>query len=257
MRTTTCLCGAELSAETMDALVDVVLAHAGEAHPEVPLTEGNVRDYLDAAERLSDATERLEKIGAVEVHEATPERLDDLLGFFDRDAFAGNPAWAGCYCMCHHCGSAEWPQRRAAENRADLIERVRAGTTTGLLAYVDGKPAAWCNASPRSTLPEHRGHDGQPDDRVGCIVCFVVAPPYRRHGLAAKLLDAALESFGARGFTHAEAYPRRETRGDPGAYHGPLGLYLSRGFTEVAEEGNVAEAAEERNIVTVQKVLAT
>lgn len=198
MRTTTCLCGVELSAETMDALVDVVLAHAGEDHPEIPL------------------------------------------------AFAGNPAWAGCYCMCHHCGSAEWPQRRAAENRADLIERIRAGATTGLLAYVDGKPAAWCNASPRSTLPEHVGHDEHPDDAVGCLVCFVVAPPYRCHGLASRLLDAALESFEARGFTHAEAYPRREIQGDPGAYHGPLGLYLSRGFEEAGREGNV---------VTVQKAL--
>lgn len=246
MRTTTCMCGTEVTGETLDGLVGAVLGHVREAHPNLPVTEGNVRDYLEATERLSDATERLDEIGAVEIHEATPERLDDLLGFFDRDAFAGNPAWAGCYCMCHHCGSAEWPERRAAQNRTDLIERVEAGTTTGLLAYAAGKPAAWCNASPRSTLPEHRGHDEHPDEAVGCVVCFVVAPPYRRHGLAARLLDAALESFGARGFTHAEAYPRRETTGDPGAYHGPLELYLSRGFAEVVEEGNV---------VTVQKAL--
>lgn len=255
MRTSTCPCGTEIAANTLDEQVEAYLAHARDAHPDIPLTEGNVRDYLDAEERLSEATERLPEIGAVEVHEATPERLDDLLDFFDRDAFAGNPAWAGCYCMCHHCTFAEWPQRRAAENRADLTERIRGGATTGLLAYVDGTPAAWCNASPRSTLPEHVGRDEHPDEDVGCVVCFVVAPPYRRHGLASRLLDAALESFLARGFTHAEAYPRRETQGDPGAYHGPLGLYLSRGFAEVATDDNVAEAAEERNIVTVQKAL--
>lgn len=247
MRSSTCLCGTEIGAETFDEHVEAYLAHVRVAHPDLGITEGNVRDYLEAEERLSDRTERLDEIGAVEVHEATAERLDDVLAFFDRDAFAGNPAWAGCYCMCHHVESLDWPKRRAAENRADMIERIRAGTTNGLLAYVDGTPAAWCNASPRSTLPEHRGRDEHPDERVGCVVCFVVAPPYRRHGLANRLLDGALESFRARGLTHAEAYPRRETQGDPGAYHGPLDLYVSRGFDEVDAEGNV---------VTVQRALA-
>jgi ribosomal protein S18 acetylase RimI-like enzyme len=239
MRTTTCFCGSELSAEDLDALVPIALAHFEQQHPELGVNEVNVRDYLEAEERLSDATERLAHIGDVEVHDANAERLDDLLQFFDRDAFAGNPAWAACYCMCHHIvGSGEdWTQRSAARNRADLIARIRGGATTGLLAYVDGRPAAWVNASSRGAFPAHRGQDAHPDDAVGSIVCFIVAPPYRRHGIAARLLDGACASFRRRGLTIAQAYPRKELRDDDGsAYHGPLALYLDAGFQQTAEE---------------------
>lgn len=210
------MCGTEVGGEDLDGLVGAVLNHIREAHPDLELTEGNVREYLEAEDRLSDATERLDEIGAVEIYPVTPGRLDDFLAFFDLDAFAGNPAWAGCYCMCHHVEGADWPARRAAENRADMCDRIRA-------------------------------RDGHPDDRVGCVVCFAVAPPYRRHGLASRLLDAALKSFRSRWVVVAEAHPRRETQGDAGAYHGPPDLYLSRGFREVASNGNV---------VTVQKVLS-
>jgi hypothetical protein len=127
------------------------------------LTGINVRNYLEAEERLSDATERLPHVGTVEVHDANAERLDDLLQFFDRDTFAGNPAWASCYCMCHHVvGSGEnWMQRSAAQNRGDLIARIRSGATTGLLAYADGRLAAWVNAPPGRNAPHPR------QDRTG------------------------------------------------------------------------------------------
>jgi GNAT superfamily N-acetyltransferase len=238
MHSTTCFCGLELRADDLDALVPLALAHFEQNHPELGLVETNVRDYLEAEERLSKNTERLPQIGAVAVHETTAENVDDLLHFFDYDAFAGNPAWAACYCICHHVvGSGEdWGKRSAAQNRAALIARIRSGATTGLLAYVDGKPAAWVNASPRETYPEHRGQDAHPDESVGAFVCFVVAPPYRRHGLAARLLDGACESFRRRGLPIAQAYPRKRLRGDDaGAYHGPLSLYLDAGFQQVGE----------------------
>lgn len=236
MRTTTCFCGAELSAGDREALVPVVLRHFTEDHAELGILEQHVRDYLDAEERLTGGTERLPAIGTVSVHDATPDRLGDVLRFFDHDAFADNPAWASCYCMCHHVsGQDEWMARTAEQNRRDLCGRLEAGTTTGLLAYVDGTPAAWCNGSPRTAFPEYGGRDDHPDDQVGSIVCFVVAPPYRRHGLAARLLDEVCRSFERRGLHVAEAYPREPTEGDADAYHGPLSLYLDAGFARVGE----------------------
>jgi ribosomal protein S18 acetylase RimI-like enzyme len=239
MRSTTCFCGTTVSADDLDSLVPVALDHFTQQHPDLGIQQHEVRDYLEAEERLTGGTERLDEIGAVEFHEATADRLDDLLAFFDHDAFADNPAWASCYCMCHHVGggsSPEWRARTASQNRADLAERIRAGTTIGHLAYVDGRVAAWVNASPRSAFPEHAGRDGNPDDEVGSIVCFVVAPPYRRHGLAERLLEEACRGFAQRGLRFAEAYPFREPRDDATAYHGPLSLYLDAGFTEVSED---------------------
>jgi GNAT superfamily N-acetyltransferase len=241
MRSTTCFCGAELAADDTDALVPVALHHFTEHHAELGLTATHVRDYLDAEERLTGGTERLATIGTVEVHDVTADRLTDVLRFFDHDAFADNLAWAACYCMCHHVGTQdEWMARSAAENRTDLCRRIEAGTTTGVLAYVDGDPAAWCNGSPRTAFPEHVGRDDHPDDEVGSIVCFVVAPPYRRHGLAERLLDEACRSFARRGLRVAEAYPRDPVGGDADAYHGPLSLYLGAGFARGAEgDGHV------------------
>jgi len=246
LRTLTCLCGVVMEAADLDAMVPVALAHFTEVHPEFGLSEVNVRDYLEAEDRLAPVQPRLEEIGEIEVRPATPDRLDDVLQFFDRDGFAGKPEWAACYCVAHHVGEGgpDWCRNR---NRALLAERITAGTTTGFLAYADDKVAAWCNASPRSEFVHYTGRDDQEDDKVGSIVCFVVAPPFRRHGLAAKLLDAACRSFVERGFAVAEAYPNKEPSDDASAYHGPLSMYLDAGFSEV---GPLNE-----HLTVVQKVL--
>ena len=36
--------------------------------------------------------------GRLEIRALGPERVDDFLGYCDRDAFADNPWWAGCFC---------------------------------------------------------------------------------------------------------------------------------------------------------------
>lgn len=239
MVTTTCLCGASFSAGDIDGLVPVMLDHCQQVHPELGLAEVNVRDFLEAEQRLAGAAvERLPVIGSLAIEPVSPNVLPELLDFFDLRAFAGHPAWAGCYCMCHHVAvdaDPPWMLRCAADNRSDLAARIAAGATTGVIARVDGEVAGWCNATARSAFPEHRGQTGEADARVGAVVCFVIAPPYRRHGLARRLLEGACTQFRAQGFALAEGYPRRHARpGDAGAYHGPLALFLDSGFREVA-----------------------
>lgn len=230
-------------------MVPVALAHFTEKHAEMGLREVNVRDYLEAEDRLGPARPRLDDIGAVEIHPATPDRAEDVLHFFDYEGFAGKFDWAACYCTAHHLMEDE---DRAdycrARNRAIIAERIEEQSTTGLLAYADGKVAAWCNASPRSAFPYYAGRDDLDDASVGSIVCFVVAPPYRRHGLAAKLLEAACDSFVARGFKVAEAYPNKQPRDDGSAYHGPMSMYLDAGFNEIGPL--------DQYLTVVQKALA-
>jgi ribosomal protein S18 acetylase RimI-like enzyme len=239
LRSFTCFCGAPtIDAADLDALVPLAKAHLAETH-DFKLTNANVRDYFEAEDRLSPVRPRLDEIGEVEMHAASTERLDDLLHFFDHEGFAGKPDWAACYCMAHHLGEggADWCRAR---NRQALIDRIKDGTTAGFLAYADGNVAAWVNASARSSFFEYVGRDEHPDDKVGSVMCFVVAPPYRRHGLAERLLDTALESFAAKGLTIAEAYPNRDPSDDASAYHGPMSLYTERGFVEVGENGPLA-----------------
>lgn len=247
MPTETCdTCGATMSGDDRVALVASALDHYTTVHPEWGLNGIAVENYFDAKDRLSNATERLASVGRIEVHQVTPDRIDALLVFLDRDGFAGNPEWASCYCMFFHRddprtnGSNPWRQ-----NRADLDERIRRGATIGYLAYTYGKPAGWCNASPRSAYPIRR--KGTEDDKVGLVACFVIAPPYRRHGVAGKLLEAAIEEFRARGMKRVQAHPRISTEDDAPNYHGPLSLYLEAGF-EIIEQN-------EKSAVVVKELL--
>ena len=64
---------------------------------------------------------------------------------------------------------------------------------------------------------------------MGSIVCFVIAPQYRRHGIARLLLDAACDLLARQGFAIAEAYPTKRAGSDAVLYRGPLQLYFDAG----------------------------
>jgi len=180
----------------------------------------------------------------VVVRELTPALLDDYLGFFDRDAFADFPYWSGCYCTFYRDPSHDGDSspETIPLRRPKAIALVRGREQQGLLAYVDGRVVGWCNADVRDRYAAPRGYakgfegDGT---RIGAILCFVVAAPHRRRGVASALLDAACDRFRRLGLATAEAYPPTKPPEGPHAdetpwsahhYHGPLSMYLKAGF---------------------------
>ena len=231
-----CMCGVVFSGEDMDAAVADGVEHWGSAHPEFGLTEVNVRNYLEAEQRIDGPTERLDEIGEVTIVPVGADVKDDVIEFFDRRVFAGNPAWGMCYCMFHYIHGAQpevWMKRTWQENREGLDQRISSGATTGVVAFVDGVLAGWCNAGLRSTFP---GMSDGKDEGVGSIVCFAIAPPYRRHGVARSLLSGALDLFRDMELGVAEAYPVAEPKDQDVAFVGTLALYESEGFNVVSEE---------------------
>lgn len=232
----TCFCGEVVSAETVDTLAGAIADHFDRAHPEVGVTALHARNYLDAKERLSEDTERLNEIGPIEIHDVGSVDLGDVIGFFDRDAFAGNPTWAACYCMYHHVVGGphdDWGDRTWQQNREQIGERLAGGATTGVVAVADGKIVGWCNATGRAAFPAHAGGVDPPDSEVGSIVCFAVAPPYRGHGVARLLLGGACDLLDRSGFRFAEAYPAAEAATAEAAYPGTIALYAGAGFSDV------------------------
>lgn len=176
------------------------------------------------------------------IRELGPDVEEDYLGFFGQDAFSDNPDWSSCYCMFHHfLGSQEeWRRRTGEQNRVEKSGLIRSGEAHGLLAYLDGRPAGWCHAAPRAALPILDREYPVPDRAaVGAIVCFVVAPPFRRQGIATRLLDGACDLFRRWGLAYAEAYPRTEARSDAESYHGPMEMYELAGFAPAGEKGGV------------------
>jgi GNAT superfamily N-acetyltransferase len=183
------------------------------------------------------------------VERLTPARRDDFLRFFDHErgaAFGDNPGWAKCYCHYHHVPKAiEWSSLDGAANRKAMTARIDVAEMEGFLAYADGEVAGWLNAQPWHKLPHACARLAvappeldAPAHEAAAIVCFVVAPRWRRRGVARALLDGALACFAARGIRTVDAFPWKA--GDSTApadhYHGPLPLFLAAGFTPLREE---------------------
>jgi GNAT superfamily N-acetyltransferase len=236
-----CFAGdARIEGNDVETIADRFVAHAGESHdwsyPEEAI-RNYARNYAEANVRLTGSTERLSEIGAVTVLPVSEDRIDDWLRFFDHDAFAGNPDWASCYCLEPHVpDTAEILEGPWRQVRAAMVERLRTGGAYGYLAYVDGTPGGWVNASPRSDYGLYRLVDpGGPDPAsVIGVSCFIIAPPYRRHGIAAMLLDRVISDAGDRGAQWIEGYPHNAPEGaDAGHFRGPRNLYDTRGFEPV------------------------
>src|SRR5262245_27418050 len=228
-----------IEADAPDAVADAFVAHGQESHtwsyPEAAIRT-YARNYVEAVERLTGSTERLSEITDISVYPMTEDRIDDWLGFFDHDAFAGNPDWASCYCLEPHVpATPEQPERAWRETRAAMAARLRAGATFGYLAYVGGRPAGWVNASRRSDYGLYRqvDSDGPEPTIVIGVSCFVIAPPFRRHGIASALLDRVIADASARGAAWIEGYPHNTPdASDASHFRGPRSIYDARGFED-------------------------
>jgi ribosomal protein S18 acetylase RimI-like enzyme len=186
------------------------------------------------------------------VERLTPARRDDFLAFFDHEhgpAFADNPGWAKCYCHYPHVPKAiRWESLDAAANRTAMTARIDAAEMDGFLAYEGAEVVGWLNAQPMTKLPHFAARMGirppalpVPPAFAAAIACFVVAPAWRRKGVARALLAGTLASFAARDIRVVDAFPfkARADAGASGHYHGPASLYREAGFEVLAEHEHV------------------
>jgi GNAT superfamily N-acetyltransferase len=233
-----CICGARLEGADDDALFAAVREHNASQHPEQGVTDELIHTWIGWRARMTPWDGRqIELAERPRIVPLTPERAQDMLTFFDRDAFMDNPIWADCYCIYPEFGGSqeEWRRRTAEENRAEKAERASQGRSRGLLAYAGDRVIAWCHAAPRRMLPMF---DRQPRfasddvDTVGSIVCFVVSAPYRGQGIARELLDAACDALRDEGMAVAEAYPLKDPQSAARAHLGTVRMYRAAGFTE-------------------------
>ncbi len=232
----TCVCQVIITAEDTESLIAPVKEHFDREHPDYLVSTANVRNTLESEDRATGPTEPLRSIGPLEIVPITPGSAEDVARFFDVDAFPDNPWWGACYCMFFPRGGRQnenWGEEPWQDNRSDQLSRIHSGKTTGMLAYADGKLIGWCNATARSEFPSLATGD---DDGVASIVCFVVSPPHRGHGVARGLLHGVVQTFPERGFHRLEAYPVKDASDQRKAFHGTVDLFTSAGFTLVNEE---------------------
>ncbi len=174
----------------------------------------------------------------VVIREFSPSLIDDWLLFWD------DPAWIRGrrgYCACHHLNLSEDDWKMADEHRRDsMVNLVKAGKVHGLLAYLNGRPVAWCNVEPRrppgldkelaTTIPIDTS------ERVGIVACLLTAKAYRGHGIARQLLNAACEKLKQQGFAFAEAYADLANPPPNTPKIWPLSMFLNAGFKPFKED---------------------
>ena len=173
----------------------------------------------------------------VTVHPVTPDRWADLEALFGPASGCG-----GCWCMWWRLKRSEFTAQCGEGNRLALQQLVEGGQEPGLLAYLAGAPVGWVAVGPRSAYPVlDRSPHLKPVDEapVWSVVCFYIAPRYRRRGLSARLLRAAVDYARAHGARIVEGYPVLEGkgRGDMSIFTGVASTFAAAGFQQAAYRG--------------------
>lgn len=141
------------------------------------------------------------------------------------------PDAGGCWCMSYR------DSRVSGADRPDYMRgECSKEPGPGVLAYVDDEPAGWCSVAPRTSYRRLMSSRTIPflDERdAWSIVCFVVRPGFRGHGLMHHLLEGAVAHARTHGAEVLEGYPvdAGGTRVDViSGYVGTVGLFEGAGF---------------------------
>jgi len=164
----------------------------------------------------------------------TPERWPDLVAVMNGCSY-GRKCWCAYWYLPNKDFKAGWGEK----NRAVLETLVREGKEPGLIAYMDGVPAAWVSVAPRDNFDRlNRSRHFAPTDDlpVWAINCFVVAKRFQRQGLMRKLIEAAAAFAFAKGAPGVEGYPIAASGAWAASelYHGSIGAFADAGFSEAA-----------------------
>jgi GNAT superfamily N-acetyltransferase len=172
-----------------------------------------------------------------------------LRGDFDRlHSVEHGTGW--CWCVAWWVPTWEGWGARAAEDNAALRERLcDAGEYDGLLAYAGDLPVGWCQLGPRDRLAKLVDQLAlDVDASAWAVTCFLVAPTWRRRGVATALLAEAIAVARAAGASRLEGYPRTGgTVADGEAWTGSEAVFTGAGFV-------LARADEPRSVYAMPLV---
>ncbi len=158
-----------------------------------------------------------------------------------------------CWCMYYqrpHSWEQEMKKYRvskselAAHNKKRKKELVAQGTSHGIIVYSGSQPVGWCSYGQKEEAPAidrgrfYRKLDLKDYGRLWRITCFFVDKDYRRRGVAAVALRAALDSIKKKGGGTVEAYPRVSKHGGSvSLWFGTAGMFQREGFKPVSPLG--------------------
>lgn len=172
----------------------------------------------------------------------SPELAETFTEYLENLSFDHEPHWAGCFCRYYHtnCSFEQWQNRTGAENRIEAIEQIVNGSMKGYLAFDGDKCIGWCNANDIHEFKRLENDINHiiKNQKVGCVICFVIHPEYRRQGVARLLLKQAVEDFRVHGFEAVLSIPVDIKDAPEKLYRGTMNMYKEHGFEEIEKDGN-------------------
>jgi GNAT superfamily N-acetyltransferase len=167
-------------------------------------------------------------------HPATPSRWGDV-----EDLFGERGACGGCWCMFWRVRRKEFDAGKGIGNKRALQSIVMSRQKPGIIAYLGKEPIGWCAVARREdyiALERSRILAPVDDKPVWSISCLFVKKSYRRKGISAQLLRAAVDFAATQGAKVVEGYPvepTMEKMPDPFLWHGVTSSFKEAGFREV------------------------
>jgi GNAT superfamily N-acetyltransferase len=189
----------------------------------------------------------MDAVTVVPANEAQCGELDAVFG-------ERGPA-AYCRCQRYKLAPGEAFSKFPVEER---IQRLRAqtrcgqpasGSTSGLVAYLDGTPAGWCAVESRAAyfglqrvyrVPWEGRSEDRADPSVWAVTCLRVRAGFRGRGIAYALAEAAVAHARGHGARALEAYPMRAEVGEviwDEIHVGTESIFAAAGMSEVNRPG--------------------
>ena len=176
-----------------------------------------------------------------------PELAKDYFDFFENRAFTDNSPYR-CYCHMYQMSKKQLKLSyenadgldggRISRNAAEL--QIEAGILRGYLAFDDSVAIGWCNANARSSYPIEPCTDthfyAPLEKREKAVVCFEIAPEYRRKGIATALLQQVITDAKTEGYIAVVSFPVIRDEDYEWDCTGPARLYEKFGFVKVEEQ---------------------
>jgi GNAT superfamily N-acetyltransferase len=155
-----------------------------------------------------------------------------------------------CQCQRYKLRPRESFASFPAEARAHRLRQQTdcgqraSGTTSGLVAYLDGEPVGWCAVEPRTAyeglvrnnrVPWADRAEDKSDDSVWAVTCLFTRVGFRKRGVSRALARAAVDFARERGARAIEGYPMITKNVILEELHvGTEGVFADAGFAEVS-----------------------
>jgi GNAT superfamily N-acetyltransferase len=182
--------------------------------------------YLNSIKDMKNEPSDTDFLASLQFQPLTKKNWNQFVQLFGNNGACGN-----CWCMYYRLKKSDFDEGKCNDgNKEAMKELVWDNQPTGILAFYEDIPIAWCAFAPRedfSKLARSRVHKPIDDKLVWSIPCTFIAKKFRRQGVSVALLKGIANYAKTVGIKILEAYPTIPTQEKLPDSFAWIGLYKS------------------------------